>query len=64
VGSLSHHTTLKNVEEVALFVDRLESDFTVMYYMDTMKRLPGMKTSKPFIKWATKAHNVLIEEKK
>jgi MoxR-like ATPase len=60
VGSVSHNTTVANIERVAQFVERLPSDFGVMFWQDTVKRTPGIKTSKPFIQWATSAGNVLM----
>lgn len=53
VGSVAHHTTKGNVDRVAVFVDRLPSDFSVMYWQDTMKLCPDVKGAKAFIKWAT-----------
>ena len=59
VGSLSHHTTVQNLDKVAQFVSRLESDFEVMYWVDTIKRVPEIKGTKPFTSWAANAKNVL-----
>lgn len=60
VGSLSHNTTVGNVDRVSQFVDRLPSDFGVMYWQDTRARLPAIKTTKPFIQWATSSSNVIL----
>jgi hypothetical protein len=60
VGSVSHNTTAGNVERVAQFVERLPSDFGVMYWTDTIKKTPAVKTTKAFIKWATSAGNVVL----
>jgi len=60
IGSISHNTTKANIERVAEFVERLPSDFSVMFWQDTTKRSPDVKTSKAFIKWATSATNVVI----
>lgn len=60
VGSVSQHTTPGNVERVAQFVERLPSDFGVMYWADTIKKTPAVKTTKAFIKWATSAGNVVL----
>lgn len=59
VGSVSHNVTPATIERVAVFVDRLPTDFGVMFWQDTLRRTPAIKTSKPFIKWATSAGNVL-----
>lgn len=60
VGSVSHNTTVGNVERVAQFVERLPSDFGVMYWTDTIKKTPAVKSTKAFIKWATSAGNVVL----
>lgn len=60
VGSVSHNTTPANIERVAQFVDRLPTDFGVMFWQDTIKRTPAIKTTKPFIKWATASSNVVL----
>lgn len=60
VGSVSHNTNPQNIERVAQFVERLPSDFGVMFWQDTTKRTPAIKTTKPFIKWATSAGNVVL----
>lgn len=60
VGSVSHNTTVDNIERVAQFVDRLPSDFGVMYWQDTIKRTPKVRATKPFIKWAAAAGNVVL----
>lgn len=60
VGSVAHNTTPQNVERVAEFVNRLPSDFGVMYWQDTIKKTPAVKATKTFIKWATSAGNVVL----
>lgn len=60
VGHTSYHTTLGNVERISQFIERLPSDFSVMYWQDTLKRTPQVKTTKSFIKWATSAGNVIL----
>jgi hypothetical protein len=57
---VSHNTTAGNVERVAQFVERLPSDFGVMYWQDTIKKTPAVKATKTFIKWATSAGNVVL----
>lgn len=60
VGSLSNFTNVGNVERVATFMNRLPSDFEVMYWQDSIKRAPALKTTKAFIKWATSNGNVVL----
>lgn len=60
VGSISHKANPQNIERVAEFVERLPSDFGVMFWKDTLKRTPAIKSTKPFIKWATSSNNVLL----
>ena len=60
VGSVVAHTSVANIDRVAEFVARLPSDFGVMFWQDTTKRTPAVKMSKPFIKWATSAGNVIL----
>lgn len=60
VGSLSNFTNTGNVERVATFMSRMPTDFEVMYWMDTIKRAPVVKTSKAFINWATRNGNVVL----
>jgi hypothetical protein len=59
VGSVSHNTTVGNVDRVAKFMARMTQDFAVMYWYDTTRRLPTIKTTKPFIAWAASSSNVL-----
>lgn len=60
VGSVTHQSTVGNVERVAQFVERMATDFGVMYWQDVIRKTPAIKNSKPFIKWATSAGNVIL----
>lgn len=60
VGSLSHNTTVGNVDRVAEYVERMPSDFGVMYWMDARKKTPALKGTKAFMKWATANANVIL----
>jgi len=60
VGSVAHNTTPNNIERVAKFVERMSSDFGVMFWQDAIKKTPAIKTTKPFINWATSAGNVVL----
>jgi len=60
VGSISHNTTPANVDRVSQFVERLPSDFGVMFWQDTIRKTPAVKMTKPFIKWATGSGNVVM----
>jgi hypothetical protein len=60
VGSISHNVNVNNIERVAKFVDRLPSDFNVMFWQDALRKTPALKTTKPFISWATNAGNVIL----
>jgi hypothetical protein len=60
VGSVAHNTTAATIERVALFVERMPSDFSTMFWNDSVKKTPALKTTKAFIKWATASGNVLL----
>jgi len=60
VGSLAHNTTIGNVDRIAEYVDRMPSDFGVMYWMDARKKTPAIKGTKAFVKWATANANVVL----
>ena len=60
VGSVSHNTTMANVERVAQFIERLPTDFGVMFWQDTIKKTPAVKATKAFIRWATQSGNVVL----
>ena len=60
VGSVAHNVTPQNIERVAKFVERMPSDFGVMFWQDSIKKTPAIKTTKPFINWATSAGNVVL----
>lgn len=60
VGSLSNFSNANNVERIATFMSRLPTDFEVMFWQDTIKRSPMLKTSKAFVKWATANGNVVL----
>lgn len=60
VGSISQHTTPGNIDRIARFVKRLTPDFNVMYWMDTIKKEPKLKATKPFIEWSTSSGNVVL----
>jgi len=60
VGSVAHNVTVGNIDRVAEFVARLPSDFGVMFWNDAMRKTPALKATKPFIKWASSATNVLM----
>jgi len=49
-----------NVERVAQFIERMATDFGVMYWHDVIRKTPAIKNSKPFIKWATAAGNIIL----
>jgi hypothetical protein len=60
VGSVAHNVTPGNIERVAEFVDRLPSDFGVMFWNDAMRKTPALKATKPFIRWASSSANVIM----
>jgi hypothetical protein len=60
VGSVAHNTTPQTIERVAEFVERMPSDFGIMFWQDSIKKTPALKTTKPFIKWATSSSNVIL----
>lgn len=60
VGMLSFKTTAENVDTVTEYVTRLNTDFQVMYWQDTMRRCPQVKTSKALLAWARSGNNVLM----
>lgn len=60
VGSLSTQVGPNTIERVATYIERMPSDFGVMFWQDTVKRTPAVKTTKAFIKWAKDAGNVLL----
>jgi hypothetical protein len=60
VGSVAHNTSVANIDRVSQFVERLPSDFGVMFWQDTVKKTPAIKTTKPFIKWAVGSGNVVM----
>lgn len=60
VGSLAHNVKPETIERVAKFVARIPSDFGVMFWQDSIKKTPTLKTTKPFIEWATSAGNVIL----
>lgn len=59
VGSVSVHTTAKNIDKVTKFVGRLEPDFAVMFWNDTQRRLPEIRSTKAFINWASSVGNAV-----
>lgn len=60
VGSVAHNTTPSNIERVAKFVERLPASFGVMFWQDAIKKTPAIKTTKPFISWATGSGNIVL----
>lgn len=60
VGSVAHNSTPQNIERVSQFVERIPVDFGVMFWQDAIKKTPALKTTKPFIAWATSAGNVVL----
>lgn len=60
VGSVGHNVKPANIERVAEFMERMPSDFNVMFWQDAIKKTPAIKTTKPFIQWATNSNNVLL----
>lgn len=60
VGSLAFNTNPGNIDRVTEFVNRLPSDFGVMFWQDATKKVPALKTTKSFIRWATSSQNVLM----
>ena len=60
VGSVSHNANPNNIERVSRFVERLPSDFGVMFWQDATKKTPTLKTTKSFIQWATSAGNNVL----
>jgi hypothetical protein len=60
VGSVAHNVTAQNIERVTKFIERMPSDFGVMFWQDSIKKTPAIKTTKPFIQWATSAGNVIL----
>ncbi|NVN99252.1 MAG: ATP-binding protein [Geobacteraceae bacterium] len=60
VGSVAHNVSPTNIERVSKFVERLPSDFGVMFWQDSVKKTPQLKTTKSFIQWATSAGNVVL----
>lgn len=60
VGSVAHNVSPQNIERVSKFVERMPTDFGVMFWNDSIKKTPALKTTKPFIQWATSAGNVVL----
>jgi hypothetical protein len=60
VGSCAHNSTPDNVDRVSDFIDRLPSEFSTMFWMDTRKKDAKIKTTKSFVKWATAHGNVIM----
>ena len=60
VGSLSHNVKPTTIERVATYVNRLAPDFGVMFWNDAIKKTSSLKTTKPFVEWATAATNVIL----
>lgn len=59
VGSLAHSCSEDNVDRVAVYVERMRSDFSVMFWLDAVRKTPAIKCTKVFVKWATSKTNVL-----
>lgn len=59
-GALSQKTTADNFDRVMEYIDRLPTEFSVLYVRDAIKKSPDIQTSKAFIKWATKNGKILL----
>lgn len=60
IGSIAHHVKSATIERVSQFVERMSSDFGVMFWNDCTKKTPALKVSKPFITWATASSNAIL----
>jgi hypothetical protein len=60
VGSVAHNVSPTTIERVSKFVERMPTDFGVMFWQDSIKKTPALKTTKTFIQWATSAGNVVL----
>lgn len=60
VGSVAHNVSVQTIERVAQFVERMPSDFGVMFWQDAIRKTPAIKSTKPFITWATHSGNVIL----
>ena len=60
VGSLSNYTKATNVERISQYIERMPSDFGVMYWNDTIKKTPAVKVTKAFIAWAAGNGNTVL----
>jgi len=60
VGSVSHNVSPTTIERAAKFMERMPSDFGVMFWNDSIRKTPALKTTKPFIQWATSSSNIVL----
>jgi hypothetical protein len=60
VGSVAHNVKPDTAERAAKFITRMPSDFQVMFWTDSMRKTPAIKTCKPFIQWASSSANVIF----
>lgn len=60
VGFIGSHATLKNMEQLGKYIDRLPMEFQVVCYKDINRRNPDTTRSPTFKKWALANHRELF----
>ena len=61
VGMLTSHVNPDNASQVALFIKRLELDFQTMFWVDTMKRVPGMLNNPDMLEWIRTSGKSIVQ---
>lgn len=59
LGHITHHAKAENIERLSIFVERMQKDFQLKFWQDSIKRNPKMKGTKEFIKWMSSSNNVI-----
>ncbi len=52
-GALAHKTTDQNFGRVMLYINRMPTEFSVLFIRDALKKCPSIQTSSDFIAWAS-----------
>jgi hypothetical protein len=59
-GAIAHRTNKDNFDRCMEFIERMPQDFQTMYIMDAMRKEPGVRNTKAYVKWTVANGNTYL----